>query len=926
MALICLLFFTQYFGQNKIQYSDYNFHVLSTEHFNIYFHEGGEDIAAFAEEVLEDGYAQLSEDFGMELDFTVPAILYNSPNDFAQTNVTLELIEEGVGGFTEILKNRMVVPYTGDYEEFRHVLVHELTHVFQFAVFFSSRMEALFSGDIFYSIPLWVMEGQCEFESLGWDSEAELFMKDLIMHNNVVPLQVLQNYGGYLIYKEGHAFYNYVAQKYGREKTAEFVHLLKVKKNLEETFMTLFGVSVKDFNDQWIRYYQLQYWPQITRLEKFDEFARVVYDHRKTNSLYNTSTSISNRGDKIAFVSDKEGVAELYVISSIDGRILKKLVTARYSAGYENLHLFQGGVSWSPDDEDVTFAARSGGGDILYVMNVQTGKVKEKYALDLDGIYSPQFSPDGDRIVFSGMQDGYSDIYILNRANGSLSKVTDDIYTDRYPIYASDGAIAFVSDRPDADHDYYYGSYSVFMMQAGEIQRLVPRTSYVASPVIDPDNGLFFVADYDTALNLYWFSNDSAKTVKKTDILTGIYYPTLSAAGDKIAFSHYNNYGYDVCVVKNPVDKMDDADMPDEWLSEFSYEEVALDQDRVRRYTPKFTFDYFAATASYYSFLGVSGLGQIGLSDILGNHHISIAADLYGSLTSSDIFLNYWYLKKRPDFGVLLFQYSNYYGDYPDLLIWRYLGAGGVVQYPLNRFFRVELGAFAYRVYETRWYDFWPDYASNLRSDQSFNFVYPSLAFVYDNVSWGFTGPHNGRRVRLEGYATVLGDLDLRSTILDYRRYFSLSPRANFCARLVLAGSFGEDVDNWAIGGPYTLRGYDDYEFSGSRLGFLNLEYRFPFIDRLKMSFPLPIEFRNIRGVLFADFGGVYTDTFTVLTTDDGFEFQDVNMGIGAGVRFNFVGMIFRMDYARAHNLRGWIDAEGNRSEWKFYLTIGPDW
>ena len=49
----------------------------------------------------------LSKDLGIEVDFRVPVILYNSPNDFSQTNVTLELIEESVGGFTEILKNRM---------------------------------------------------------------------------------------------------------------------------------------------------------------------------------------------------------------------------------------------------------------------------------------------------------------------------------------------------------------------------------------------------------------------------------------------------------------------------------------------------------------------------------------------------------------------------------------------------------------------------------------------------------------------------------------------------------------------------------------------------------------------------------------------------------------------------------------------------
>ncbi|GAG87790.1 unnamed protein product, partial [marine sediment metagenome] len=167
-----LVIFSQYFGQNKVQYKDFNFKIIDTEHFDIYFYQGGDEIAAFAEQVLEDGYEVLSEDLGVQIDFRIPVILYNSPNDFSQTNVTLALIEESVGGFTELLKNRVVIPFTGDYEDFRHVLVHELTHVFQFVIFFPSRLEAVFSGDIFYSVPLWVMEGHCEFSSLGWDMEA----------------------------------------------------------------------------------------------------------------------------------------------------------------------------------------------------------------------------------------------------------------------------------------------------------------------------------------------------------------------------------------------------------------------------------------------------------------------------------------------------------------------------------------------------------------------------------------------------------------------------------------------------------------------------------------------------------------------------------------------------------------------------------
>ena len=197
---------------------------------------------------------------------------------------------------------------------------------------------------------------------------------------------------------------------------------------------------------------------------------------------------------------------------------------------------------------------------------------------------------------------------------------------------------------------------------------------------------------------------------------------------------------------------------------------------------------------------------------------------------------------------------------------------------------------------------------------------YPNLAFVFDNVRWGTIGPHSGRRVRLEGYATQFSDFDTRSVIFDYRRYFGLSPRASFAARVVLAGSYGPDPDRWSIGGQHSLRGYDYYTYTGSKLGFLNLEYRFPFIDRLSMSFPLPLEFRNIRGVLFTDFGGVYSDSFEVYNTNGGFHLADLKMGFGAGLRITFVSVIFKLDVARAYNFQDFTD------DWKWYFTIGPEW
>ncbi len=927
ITLIGLMVFAQYFGQNKIQYRDFSFNVLRTEHFDIYFYEGGDGLASFAEEVLEDGYIQLEEDLGIEIEFRIPVILYNSPNDFAQTNITLELIEEAVGGFTEILKNRMVIPFTGDYEEFRHVLVHELTHVFQFVIFFPSRMEAIFTGDLFYSIPLWVMEGYAEYESLEWDTNTEIIIKDMVIHNSLIPLPVLGNYAGFIVYKEGQAFYHYLAERYSREKAGEFLHIVKSKKNVDAAFISLFGVTIEDFNEQWLRYLQRKYWPDIGLLDNFDDFARVIYDHKKTKSLYNTSTAISSSGDKIAFIGDKNGIAEIILISSIDGQILKRLVKSYYSPGYEGLHLYQGGLDFSPDDKYITFAARARGRDILYIIDAVTGKINYRYRLDLDGVYNPSFSPDASQIIFSGMKNGYSDIYIIDLDSGNLEKITDDIYTDRYPTFANSGLIAFVSDRPDQGDDFYYGNYAVFIADNNVIERLTNRASYVTSPIFTSENDLYFVADYDSAFNLYYYDQEQRAITHRTDIHSGIFYPTISASGDKIAFSYMMNYGYDVCVVKNPFEKMIACEEPDSRPGTYYYEESELDPDDVRRYRPKFTFDYVTATASYYSVLGISGLGQIALSDILGNHHIQISADFYGNITNSDIFINYWFLKKRTDYGITLFQYLNYFRAANDLVIWRYLGGGLNAQYPISRFFRFEFGVYAYKVYETGYRDYFTIFEPRYYQGDNYNFFYPNISFVFDNISWGLTGPHKGRRARVTGYTTIFSDFDYTSIILDYRRYLPITSRASFAVRLVGAASLGPDDEIWSIGGPYSIHGFRYYEFSGAKVGFANLELRVPVIDHLKIAFPIPLEFRNIRGALFADFGGVYSDSFQVYSTDGGFHLQDLKMGVGAGLRFSLLYMIFKLDFSRPTDLQNWLPNRSDGSSvWRVDLTLGSEW
>ena len=99
-----------YFGENKVQTRDYQFRTYETEHFRVLFYTGGEGLAEFAGRSAEEYYAQTSKDLGVEIEGKIPLIVYLSPGQFSETNVILDAISEGVGGFSELIRNRIVVP------------------------------------------------------------------------------------------------------------------------------------------------------------------------------------------------------------------------------------------------------------------------------------------------------------------------------------------------------------------------------------------------------------------------------------------------------------------------------------------------------------------------------------------------------------------------------------------------------------------------------------------------------------------------------------------------------------------------------------------------------------------------------------------------------------------------------------------------
>jgi len=850
-----------YFGKNKVQYKDFEWYYIQTEHYDIYYNDLGYDLAEFAAKTLEEATPPLEKILNYEVKKRIPIILYNSPSEFQQTNVIIELIEENVGGFTEVFKNRVVVPFNGSYEDFRHVLTHELTHAFIFDMLYGNLIGNLLSAE-FLQIPLWFAEGFAEYFSRGGlDIQADMILRDATVNGYLIPLEFA---GGFLVYKEGQSVIQYIVNKYGEEKISEILHKGKSMRSFDKSLKSAIGLDEKGLSEEWMKNLRKEYWPEIAQRKEPKDFAKQLTDHQKDGSYINEKPAFSPQGDRIAIFSDRSNYTEIYVISAVDGKVIEKVVKGERSGDLESLHSYVSGLSWSPDGRDITFVSKSQGKDVLCLVNVKKKKIYKKFKFNLEAMLSPAWSPDGGRIVFVGIMGGRSNLYLTEIKTGRLEKLTEDEYDDGEPDWSPDGkTIAFSSDRPlreEQDTNYVYGSYNVFLLDLGtkKVKPFTQAGENSFSPAFSPDGkNICFSSTRNGISNLYIQDLDSLKVYPLTNVLTGCFTPSWSKDGEKIAFSSFYKGGWDIFVLKNVKPGTEEGEplvktsfvlekeriaevLPDtavqgelkeeEKKLDFSYYVFKSSEDELdslsqvleepkpeketlitrlpsgeykkNKYKLKFTPDIVSGALSYDTFFGFRGQSFIAISDLFGNHNFYLATDLFNTIDQSNFQLVYLYLPKRIDYGVGIFHTKYYYIDSIDRLFSdRLYGATALLSRPFSKFSRVEFNLTHLSI-DRRYYDPNPE---GIFEDRSVKVLLSNFAWVKDNVIWGITGPVNGRRsiFSFEWSADISKkSLPFTSTWLDYRRYWHFGKnRFGFAFRFSAGRSDGEEPRHFFLGG-----------------------------------------------------------------------------------------------------------------------------
>lgn len=242
-----------FFGRNKVQYEKFEWKVLKTEHFDIYYYNETEQLAEIGGNFAEEVYEELKIKLNHVLTRRVPLIFYNTHIHFQQTNTTPGFIPEGVGGFFEFIKGRVVIPSTGSLNNFRHVIRHELVHVFMTNKVFRVLTDHRNPNEMLP--PLWFVEGIAEYLSTEVDDQAEMVMRDAVLNNYFVPIaNIFQIYGTFLMYKEGQSFLEFVKEIHGEEKIPLMLENFWMYSDFNKVIAYTLGKSIEDIDSEWLLY------------------------------------------------------------------------------------------------------------------------------------------------------------------------------------------------------------------------------------------------------------------------------------------------------------------------------------------------------------------------------------------------------------------------------------------------------------------------------------------------------------------------------------------------------------------------------------------------------------------------------------------------------------------------------------------------
>jgi hypothetical protein len=428
------------FGQNRVQYKDFDFQYYTADHFTIYFYPGGQDLGKYVVKHAEDFYEELALKLDVKVKGKIDLIVYNTLEDLNQTNIGIYSPEQNGAGEAKLTNNKIFVYFNGSHEHLDQQLKEGIARVMGVRALSGRNRETRF----YRNLPDWFNDGLSLYFSKKWDGKDESILRDGITSGRYSALYKLTPEQGVQF---GHAIWHYIEERYGKTAVSNVVYLTRLNKSTEYGFQFALGLNTNELLVQWFEFYKKRYASESLQTLEMRPQDEVNFKQNKETSYYNPR--VSGGGKYIAYAANTFGKVSIHLLNT-ETEVCKTVFKYGWKTRTLQTDQQMPLLAFTPRGDKLSVIYTKRGVNRMLHYTIEDGE-KEKVRIEkFQKVSSMNYSLDGKSLVLSAIQKGQSDIYLYKLPSTTTTQITDDYFDDFDPAEVQLGdkrGIVFASNR-----------------------------------------------------------------------------------------------------------------------------------------------------------------------------------------------------------------------------------------------------------------------------------------------------------------------------------------------------------------------------------------------------------------------------------------------------------------------------------------------
>jgi len=422
------------FGKNRVQYFDYFWSFYRFDNFDCYFNEYGQDLAEYTAKYATKKLEEIEDFFDYTLEKRLIFVINNKMAEYKQSNIGLVTTDEenyNTGGFSRIIKNKVILYYEGDHESFDNQIAASITEMIINEILYNADVKDRVTSSSVINMPDWYFKGLINYVASNWNFDSENRVKDGILSGKYRKISHLENDDAIMA---GESFWRFIGKKYGDALIPNIIYITKIYKNIDDGFLYVIGKDLKELLTEWKEYYRNEY---STDQNRPGNDGKIIRQSKKEQIFQ--QVRVSPDGNYIAYVTNDWGRKRIWLYNQATGKrkiIFRKEPKLEYVSDKTYPVL-----AWHPGGKILTFINEEKAGLVMYLYRINDKSTEKRNLLYFDKILDFSYSPEGTRLILSAVKDGITDLYLYTLASGTNEQLTRDVADDLNP--------SFIKEKPD---------------------------------------------------------------------------------------------------------------------------------------------------------------------------------------------------------------------------------------------------------------------------------------------------------------------------------------------------------------------------------------------------------------------------------------------------------------------------------------------